>query len=342
MYRMRILTRLGKNTSGSLCGGHNSAVGLRLYFDSSTRPAKLGTSANPINYIDPSGYITENESKDALDITSRLEKYYNVRIVTDWGYYTNNILISLLPPSDRKNFFYGCDWRQGWWSLDELHKVEYGVDLLATAMGGSSRFMQELGGVNVVQKDMSNPGTGGAHIVNLDGTEPSKGNTNKTFGEWTVVHELAHAWDGNHGWQLSEMLMRETGGYISKWESTWKMLTGQCDVVWNSNTNAFGPGNKPLTHGRKPGCNKSAYFYGDMPAGADWNFSPKEDFAESVVMYVGLNDRILNAQKKIDRYKITGVPADIAERMIGLHTHNISTHKAVITQRRNAGHLSMV
>src|SRR5258706_11532431 len=40
---VKILTRVGTNTSRALCGGHGSAVGLRLYFDSTTRPAKFST-----------------------------------------------------------------------------------------------------------------------------------------------------------------------------------------------------------------------------------------------------------------------------------------------------------
>jgi hypothetical protein len=36
---LRILTRVGTNGSGGLCGGHSNAVGLRVYFDATTRPA---------------------------------------------------------------------------------------------------------------------------------------------------------------------------------------------------------------------------------------------------------------------------------------------------------------
>jgi hypothetical protein len=36
---LRILTRVGTNGSGSLCGGHSNAVGLRVYFDAAARQA---------------------------------------------------------------------------------------------------------------------------------------------------------------------------------------------------------------------------------------------------------------------------------------------------------------
>ena len=38
---VRVLTRIGTNGSGGLCGGHSNAVGLRLYFDAVSRPASF-------------------------------------------------------------------------------------------------------------------------------------------------------------------------------------------------------------------------------------------------------------------------------------------------------------
>src|SRR5260221_920473 len=46
---VKILTRVGTNTSGALCGGHSNAMGLRLYFDSTIRPAKLGTVTSAVS-----------------------------------------------------------------------------------------------------------------------------------------------------------------------------------------------------------------------------------------------------------------------------------------------------
>lgn len=38
---LKVRARVGTNGSGSFCGGHSNAVGLRVYFDSTTRPAKF-------------------------------------------------------------------------------------------------------------------------------------------------------------------------------------------------------------------------------------------------------------------------------------------------------------
>jgi YD repeat-containing protein len=48
---IKILTRIGTDGSGNRCGGHSNAVGLRLYFDSTSRPSRFGlvTSFAAIN-----------------------------------------------------------------------------------------------------------------------------------------------------------------------------------------------------------------------------------------------------------------------------------------------------
>jgi hypothetical protein len=38
---LRVLTRIGTNGAGASCGGHSNAVGLRLYFDATSRPARF-------------------------------------------------------------------------------------------------------------------------------------------------------------------------------------------------------------------------------------------------------------------------------------------------------------
>lgn len=40
---LKVMTRIGTNGSGSFCGGHSNAVGLRLYFDAVNRPSHFGS-----------------------------------------------------------------------------------------------------------------------------------------------------------------------------------------------------------------------------------------------------------------------------------------------------------
>jgi RHS repeat-associated protein len=46
---------------------------------------------NPINYIDPSGMISEDEGEDADLIVKYLKAVYNIKIRRDWGYQTITI-----------------------------------------------------------------------------------------------------------------------------------------------------------------------------------------------------------------------------------------------------------
>ncbi len=44
---VKLSTRIGTNSDGSKCGGHNNAVGLRLYYDAGTRPSRVGIEITP-------------------------------------------------------------------------------------------------------------------------------------------------------------------------------------------------------------------------------------------------------------------------------------------------------
>ena len=41
---LKLLTRIGTDGSGNFCGGHSNAVGVRLYFDATTRPARFSAT----------------------------------------------------------------------------------------------------------------------------------------------------------------------------------------------------------------------------------------------------------------------------------------------------------
>ncbi len=44
---LKVLTRIGSNGAGGFCGGHSNAVGLRLYFDSVSRPSRFNATIAP-------------------------------------------------------------------------------------------------------------------------------------------------------------------------------------------------------------------------------------------------------------------------------------------------------
>jgi len=206
---------------------------------------------------------------------AQLKEDYQVEVVADWG------------DGDGQ-------WSPGTWSKTELDRLHHAIDLVVDVMGGKEKFIHHLGGVTVRKSDIgSHGGEALAHRVALS----IKG----SFSSWTVVHEFAHAWDANYGWRLSRQLEKYTRGFTSPTLSFLKRL------VFLSDTGFLRPGKKPGRYGRRPGCNKAGYFYGDRPSGSNWSFNRLEDFAESVAMYIGWersNDLSQHARNRIIRYQL--------------------------------------
>ena len=206
---------------------------------------------------------------------AQLKSTYQVDVVADW--------------SDGEG-----EWKPGTWTKAELDKLHDAVALMGNLIGGPEKFIHHLGGVTVKKSDIgTHGGEALAHRVSLS----IKG----TFSTWTVVHEFAHAWDANYGWRLSRLLEKYTRGYTSPLLSTLIKVAGLSD------SERFRPEHKPGRYGRKPGCNRAGYFYGDKPSGSNWSFNRKEDFAESVAMYMGWergNELSEHARKRIVRYQL--------------------------------------
>jgi len=199
--------------------------------------------------------MQKSDLQSATDKLRLLKDELNIEVVADWGDEANGV------------------WQAGDWDMDELERLHRNVKLLADAMGGSDKFRSYLDRVTVKKGDLgTHGGEAYAHNVSLSSHRP--------ISAWTVVHEFAHAWDGNFGWRLSVALEKYTGGHTNFVFGFLKRLLGSADC------GLFEAGQEPGKHGRLPGCNNVGYFYGDKPSGSDWNFTRKEDFAESVAMYL--------------------------------------------------------
>jgi hypothetical protein len=219
--------------------------------------------------------MEQSDVQDAQARLAQLKGEYQVEVAQDWG--------------DGEG-----QWKPGSWKRAELDKLHDTIALMANLMGGGEKFSRQLGGVTVRKEDIgSHGGEALAHLVRF----PLKG----TFSAWTVVHELAHAWDANHSWRLSRLLEKYTRGFTNPLLSTAIRFAGLAD------SGRFRPENRPGRYGRRPGCNRAGYFYGDKPSGSNWSFNRKEDFAESVAMYVGWergNELSEHARKRIIRYQL--------------------------------------
>ena len=191
-------------------------------------------------------------------------------------------------------------WQDGYWMKDELDRLQNVLSCFADCIGGPEKFKDFTGGVTVRKADIgSHGGEALARRVALS--------TKGTFSPWTVVHEFAHAWDAKYGWGLSVALQKYTGGYTNTvWSLVTKVLGKPDSGIWESEKTAG-------RYGRLPGCNAAGYFYGDQPSGSNWSFNRKEDFAESVAMYIGWernNDLSEHAKKRISRYQLNNGEKD--------------------------------
>jgi hypothetical protein len=179
------------------------------------------------------------------------------------------------------------------WPKAERDLLHMAVHLFASMLGGSESFTHQLGELNIQRTD-----TGASLGLAYRGL--IKFNATSRLSAWTVMHELAHTWDAKKDWAFSTALVKNTGGFINKKLSALKrFIPGQWDA------GKPGAHKMPGLYGRKPGCNAAAYFYGDVPSGSNWNFNPKEDFAESLVMYCGWgreNELSKTAHGRIERY----------------------------------------
>jgi hypothetical protein len=222
-----------------------------------------------------------SDSQYARTKLAQLKADYQVEVLADWG--------------DG-----GGEWKPGTWTKTELDKLHNALVLMSDAMGGSDRFVQNLGGVKVKK---ANIGTHGGEALAHQVSFSEKG----SFSSWTVVHEFAHAWDANHAWKLARQLQKYTGGFTSRPLSLIRRF------VRLSDSGLLSPEKKPGRYGRWPGCNWAGYFYGDKPSGSNWSFNRLEDFAESVAMYVGWkknNDLSAWAEARILRYLLENGVSD--------------------------------
>src|SRR5678815_5082354 len=121
----------------------------------------------------------------ASEQLKNLQEQFRVEVLADWGAGSDGT------------------WQAGTWLRDELDRLQHTITLLANTMGGADKFIQNINGVTFKKGDIgTHGGEALAHKVSLS--------TKRTFSAWTVVHELAHTWDANHGWKLSAALEKYT------------------------------------------------------------------------------------------------------------------------------------
>ncbi len=219
--------------------------------------------------------MDQSDAQYAMEKLAQLKLIFQVDIDKDWGDETGA-------------------WQMGHWAKDELDRLQNVLEHFASTVGGYEKFKQWTGGVTIKKADI---GSHGGEALKRRVSFSTKG----TFSPWTVVHEFAHTWDAHYNWKLSAKLEKYTGGHTSRFHS-WLVK-----VFGNPDSGIRDYERKPGRYGRRPGCNAAGYFYGDKPSGSNWSFNRKEDFAESVAMYVGWerdNELSTHAKNRVIRYML--------------------------------------
>lgn len=195
------------------------------------------------------------------------------------------------------------------WPKKDLDILHQALNLFASILGGPEVFIKRLSEV-IIQRTETGSSLGLAYRGRI------KFSAKSSISAWTVIHELAHTWDAKNDWQLSSALQQYTNGFCNKKLSALKrFIPGHWDA------GPLGSQKKPGFYGRKPGCNLAGYFYGDIPSGSNWNFNPKEDFAESLAMYCGWgyeNELSNTAHGRIARYLL---PNGTKDPLYGIIDH---------------------
>jgi RHS repeat-associated protein len=178
------------------------------------RPLSLNrwnyVEGNPINSIDPSGYITEKESRRADVILGNLSRIYDIHIERDWGHLQDLVeggTLYIDPPMN-------CEWVKGnWRSLEELDVVKGIIQDISKAIGGPNKFKAAFGSVDIGRIRLQNPPfappfvKGQIILTDLVFDHVPK----YRYGQYVVVHEFGHIWDYRSGNQLSFGLMKKLG-----------------------------------------------------------------------------------------------------------------------------------
>jgi hypothetical protein len=165
-------------------------------------------SGNPINLVDPSGFIEQGEAQKADSIANDLRTTYNVLVNMDWGQTSNGYGLCSIA------------WNKGAWNLQELEGVQFAIKRTVTKLGGSTnadKFKSAMGrSVRINRVNLNDPirsfaPPGPTKYIFGDVVLTNYGISDEFYVKHLIIHELGHVWDENNHWKLSTGMMQLLG-----------------------------------------------------------------------------------------------------------------------------------
>lgn len=160
---------------------------------------------------------------------------------------------------------------EGPWTQETLQVMEEACFLFFGLVPDDPQFWQWVERLSVRLEQMKSGGLTSRNLVRLN---PA------ALTSWTIVHELAHAWDASQGWKISAWMAKETGSGFAH----------------------------PLLHRLFPAKRDYWYAVGSPPppCGVDAFFNRREDFAESVSAYLFPDEAKTRADERGWGYALYG------------------------------------
>jgi len=196
------------------------------------------TQSNPINYVDPTGHITEKEAVKANGIVQRL-KSYNINIVKDWGYPFDvaswNYWFNDPVDSSKSGIRTVCnDWEEGFWKLNELQDIDAGVGIMIRGIRHFGKDFRSLIGSATIIRENSNvaPFTNG-NVIHFTNT------SSQAYRLYATIHEMGHVMPANSHPEFGNYFVKELGARC--YDSVTGITLNYC-YQDNNGTDKYDPG----------------------------------------------------------------------------------------------------
>jgi RHS repeat-associated protein len=136
--------------------------------------------SNPVRYVDPSGYIAENEETYADSVVADLHRF-GVSVDVDWGHSPR------IKQGGKLQKGYCRVWYKGNWSVEDLTELKNAVHIVSDGVDNLGGNFQSLLGPIVVRREDGSESLSDPSVIHykVDGDD-------SVYKRYAIIHELGH------------------------------------------------------------------------------------------------------------------------------------------------------